>query len=116
MRDPPGAFPPERGLGDGDEIVRRPGERERLDAAGGENFGQARGVAERIGRPRDAHGLAEAAFEISLAVQKVPREGFGVGQIGVGLNDRPADRIPPPRFTYFLMRAKVAGSVRSMCS
>ena len=89
---------------------RGAGESEGFDAAGGEDLGQAGGVSERIGRPGNARGFAEAAFEILLAVEEMTGEGFGVGEIGVGLDDRSADGIPPPRF-HILFDAGEGGGI-----
>src|SRR6478735_433168 len=44
---------------------------------------------------------AEAALEVPLAVREVAGEGFGVGQVRVGLDDRAADGIPAAELHVF---------------
>jgi hypothetical protein len=92
----PGAAPVERGRRQGDLRRVRAVEDVGLHALRGEQVGQRRRVPERVdvvGHPRRR---AEALREVAAPVAQLAPPALGGRQVGVGLDDHPARRVPAP--------------------
>ena len=98
-------------LGEGDDLVAWPAEREEVDPAGREDFGKARRVAERIRLPTGGDGLAEARFEIALPVGILAHECLGTREVRIGLDVCAAHDIPATGFDHPFDAGKGRGVV-----
>ncbi len=88
-------LPPEGGTGQRPLARIRTEERERLEPGVRQQLGQAGAMAERVRRPGRGRRPAEMLGEEPLAVQIDAGERLRRRQVGVGLQVRAADGVPP---------------------